>query len=333
MKLVHKDRQLELVGWYTLLPRSGPTMAIVPLHDQILHSFNESAVLLAFHPEEVLNKSVGGKLPLTIYESAYEVDDSVKGKAPATDGEDRVMKDDGPGGAVLKTRFRELPYSVEMSEAEMISIDFVARGAANATTVERAAPPVESNAKGKRRAAAPGSEKEAAERDILPPEDQELLRSITSRSNAVKMLHSRIELIIKYLEKLPPSYLAADGQAGTAAASAAGQVPAKKASRYMTPSHTILRSIQALVHRLPLLVPTSEEALEHEMLSESNDVNLVFLFNDVLQHVQEMRQAGKKFQIVDQAKVQKERAPPSFGGQTGSHGAPLNVVGVGDLMR
>lgn len=33
-------------------------------------------------------------------------------------------------------RFRELPYSVETGEAEMISVDFVARGGGNAMAVE-----------------------------------------------------------------------------------------------------------------------------------------------------------------------------------------------------
>jgi COP9 signalosome complex subunit 6 len=34
------------------------------------------------------------------------------------------------------TKFRELVYSIETGEAEMISVDFVARGGGNATAVE-----------------------------------------------------------------------------------------------------------------------------------------------------------------------------------------------------
>jgi COP9 signalosome complex subunit 6 len=41
------------------------------------------------------------------------------------------------GAAQAKTtKFRELVYSVETGEAEMISVDFVARGGGNATAVE-----------------------------------------------------------------------------------------------------------------------------------------------------------------------------------------------------
>ena len=36
----------------------------------------------------------------------------------------------------LDLRFRELPYSVETGEAEMICVDFVARGGGNATAVD-----------------------------------------------------------------------------------------------------------------------------------------------------------------------------------------------------
>ena len=66
-----------------------------------------------------MNPSVGSKLPLTIYESNYEVDELKQDQ-----GEDKEMRDGEP---VLKLKFRELPYSVETGEAEMISMDFVAR--------------------------------------------------------------------------------------------------------------------------------------------------------------------------------------------------------------
>lgn len=43
-------------------------------------------------------------------------------------------------------KFRELVYSIETGEAEMISVDFVARGGGNATAVEaKGAPKVEAS--------------------------------------------------------------------------------------------------------------------------------------------------------------------------------------------
>ncbi|KAJ4149813.1 hypothetical protein NW754_001246 [Fusarium falciforme] len=149
MITVHKDRQLDFVGWYTLLPSSGPTPTILPIHNQILEGWNESAVLLGFHPEQVLDHSVGGRLPLTIYESNYEVDDP---RADNNDGEDKKMDDGEP---TLKLKFRELPYSVETDETEMISMNYVAGSGGNAAAAapkeEKPSLSVESNGKGKRR--------------------------------------------------------------------------------------------------------------------------------------------------------------------------------------
>lgn len=131
-KDVHKTPALELVGWFTTAPVSGPQIQHIPIHQQILHTYNESAVLLAFHPTNVLDGVTdGGKLPLTIYESVYESEKS-------GEDEDRAMRLDGPE-VPLDFKFKELPYSVETGEAEMISVDFVARGGGNATAVDGAA--------------------------------------------------------------------------------------------------------------------------------------------------------------------------------------------------
>lgn len=125
-KDVHLQPALELVGWFTTAPFTGPEADHLAIHQQISQNYNETAVLLAFHPSSVLEgAAVGGKLPLTIYESVYETGDSG----------DRSMDIDGQD-APLDLKFRELPYSIETEEAEMISVDFVARGGGNATAVD-----------------------------------------------------------------------------------------------------------------------------------------------------------------------------------------------------
>ncbi len=133
-KDVHKAPALELVGWFTTAPTSGPQSQHVPIHQQIIHDYNETALLLTFHPSSVLEgAAVGGKLPLTIYESVYE--SGQDGKGARGSGEDGSMDVEGHDGA-LELRFREVPYFVETGEAEMISVDFVARGGGNATAVD-----------------------------------------------------------------------------------------------------------------------------------------------------------------------------------------------------
>ena len=166
-KDVHKAPALELVGWFTTAPVSGPQSEHVPIHQQIVHDYNETALLLTFHPSSVLEgATVGGKLPLTIYESVYE-----GGKGPKDDG---TMEVEGHEGG-LELRFREVPYSVETGEAEMISVDFVARGGGNATAVDGSAK------KGAKNQTSDtlrdhGSSKEAkavAGSSVLSPEDEE----------------------------------------------------------------------------------------------------------------------------------------------------------------
>ncbi|TPX11997.1 uncharacterized protein E0L32_007300 [Thyridium curvatum] len=332
MRQVHKDRQLDLVGWYTLLPTTGPTPDILPLHNQILSGYNESAVLLAFHPESVPTDSVGGKLPISIYESNYEVDDASKAKgedASSKGGDgDQEMKDGNTQEQTLKLKFRHLPYSVETGEAEMISIDFVAKGATNAAATDSAEKkkkkkPSQGATETKGKQLASGQDTDASDvNDLaaLSREEEELIASITTRANAVKMLHSRIQLVTKYLEQLPPSYLATEGQAPPEAAP--GQP-------HTTPSHTILRSIQALVNRLPILQPASTEAFEREMQSEANDVHLIALTDQVMQSIKEIREIGRKFSIVEQGRNQSKRLP-DVNTPGGTHG--FSLPGAGDII-
>ncbi|KAK6827980.1 hypothetical protein PG990_009611 [Apiospora arundinis] len=325
MKTIHKAPQLDLVGWYTVTPKTGPMPSVLPIHNWLLSEHNESSLLLAFHPEEAVDHSAGSKLPLTIYESNYEVDE------PKPDhGEDKEMRD---GDAPLKLKFRELPYSVETGEAEMVSMDFVVRGAGNATAVETKEQKkvqlvaVGTDQKGKRRIVSPDNADDASpgapEEHVLSPEDEELIMSLTGKANAIKMLQSRIQLLVKYLEQLPPSFTGGD----TAAASTPAQ-PGQGVMPHSTPSHAILRSIQALANRLALIVPSATGAFEQEMLSERNDVQLMSLLNEVMTSSIDARNIGKKHSAVEAAKNNSRKSNiHDVGGGSSSY----NMAGPGDL--
>jgi COP9 signalosome complex subunit 6 len=165
-KDVHKQPQLDLVGWFTLGPATGPGPHILPIHSRISELYNESPILLLFHPEDTFTEATAaGKLPLTLYESLTE-------NAPS-DPNDKAMEIDGAAQA-KSTKFRELVYSVETGEAEMISVDFVARGGGNATAVEgstasaaaESQSPKTDEAAGKRSTRA-GKQKEEKDKDAL----------------------------------------------------------------------------------------------------------------------------------------------------------------------
>lgn len=171
-KDVHKEPALDLVGWFTTTPPTGPEAQHVPIHQQIIHDYNETAVLLAFHPASVLaGGENNGKLPLTVYESVYESQEA--------DG-DRSMDLDGQQ-VPLNLKFQELSCSVETGQAEMISVDFVARGGGNAANVDSS-----TRSKGKGQASqAPVADKASKEASsqqeakalndssLLSPEDEE----------------------------------------------------------------------------------------------------------------------------------------------------------------
>ncbi len=188
----------------------------------------------------------------------------------------------------------------------MISMDFVARGAGNAAAVEpreqkKMMPGNIDDPKGKRKMeaielAATNLDAADSEVHVLSREDEEMIAALSAKANSVKMLQSRINLLATYLERLPPSDLTGDD---TTMVTGEGEP--------IIPSHTILRSIQALVNRLSLVVPSATEAFEQEMLSEANDVHLMELLNNVLQSTTEVRGLGKKYNIVETSRNQNKK--------------------------
>ncbi|KAJ2977566.1 hypothetical protein NQ176_g4301 [Zarea fungicola] len=310
MTTVHKDRHLDFVGWYTLLPLEGPTPTVLPIHGQILQGWNESAILLGFHPQGVLNHSVGGKLPLTIYESNYEADES----RTDPDGEDKKMDDGEPG---LKLRFREVPYAVETDETEMISMNYIASGGGNAAAVaakdSQPARSIESNGKGKRRLIESNTEDpvenqpaDDEQNAILTSEEEETLAALTAKANAIKMLQSRITLLSTYLESLPEAY--------TREGSIIDSEDMDTDGTEATPSLTVLREIKALTGRLGLVIPSDEVSFNKEMASERNDVEIINLLSTLMDSIGQAREVGKKFHIVDWQKNQARRGESEYPG-------------------
>jgi COP9 signalosome complex subunit 6 len=318
VKDVHKVPALDLVGWYTILPKSGPQPVHLPIHRQVLESYNESAILLGFHPTAVLEGSAGGKLPLTIYESNLESED-----IPAESGEDKEMKDGEPQ---LGLKFRELPYSVETGEAEMISVDFVARGGGNATAVAAGTinPKGDDSAAQVQTRTAVKSEDQQPEppniddQHVLSREDEELIASLTAKANAIKMLHARINLIATYLKNLPPACTSGNSQDSSESSSL----------DYSPVSFSVLRSIQALLSRLSLLIPADAIAFEQELQSEKNDVNVVLLLSMITNSVRDIKETGRKFAVVEAGRSSKGKGNVGRGPWDVSG----RVLGVGDLL-
>ncbi|KAF2735954.1 hypothetical protein EJ04DRAFT_551641 [Polyplosphaeria fusca] len=294
-KDVHKQPPLDLVGWFTLGPAAGPQPHHLPIHARISDLHTELPILLIFHPSDAGSvATAAGKLPLTLYESVYE---SASGGP-----NDKAMDIDGAIQA-KSLKFKELVYTVETSEAEMISVDFVARGGGNATAVEGTSAPttgVEASkaAEDEKTKKSKGKQKEKQREDaiidenaVLTPEDEELLSMLTAKQNAIRMLSRRISLLRAYLASLPPSYLSDASLPVTASSDA-------------PISHPILRSISAMLSRINILAPPDAASFALESQQEASDVQLIDLLSSITNSVSAARDLGKKSSIVDNARYQ-----------------------------
>jgi COP9 signalosome complex subunit 6 len=280
---VNKNPQLDLVGWWTIGAASGPEQRHLSAQLQVQTEYNlESAPLLLFHPDMVDESSgAAGKLPLTIYETVWSNDSS-------------SMEVDG-GERNHSLKYREVRYTVETGEAEMISVDFVARGGGNATAVDtsfaKAHNAGESSKKAGKAKSKEGTQTNGVtgESSHLTPEEDELLTSLTAKANAIKMLQSRLTLLTAYLQSLPPSYLSDPS------------IPLNpdNASSLNQP---ILRSISALLARLPLLTPPDTAAFTRESEETASDVELITLLTSLTRTVQDAKELGRKWNLAEPRK-------------------------------
>lgn len=300
---VHKAPALDLVGMFMLGPVDGPQSQHLPVFRQAQSVVgNDNIMLLLFQPEMV-DKMEGGKLPIGLYEPFQEL-----------------------AGEQSEMRFRELSFEVETGEAEMIGVDFVAKGGGNATAVPGGKKEADGNdkkSKGKGKAKdTDGADIDGAAADVLSPEDEELIAALTAKANAIKMLNQRINLIRSYLASTPESYLT----------HANSTTPPPDNTNY-----PLLRNINSLLSRLPLLAPptsaqqsTSQaepsiaiptSSLQQAANREQQDVHLTSLLAALTRSVSEAQSMANKFGVIQRERMVKERGPLiSHGGLKSAEG-------------
>ncbi|KAJ6132155.1 JAB1/Mov34/MPN/PAD-1 [Penicillium samsonianum] len=284
-KDVHKNPPLDLVGWWSTAPSTGPNDAHLPLHRQILQDYNESAVFLAFHPSQLQDSgSNGGKLPLTVYESVHE------GETAPDASKDMQVDGEEP---VLNIKFRELPYSVETGESEMIGIDTIVQASGTASLNVTQEPTKRAQQTEKTESNKQSSQVE------LSQEEEELIASLSTRLNAVRTLESRVSLIKSYLSSLSEADFSSDRSKGNTSATKL--------------SHPILRNVNSLLSHLSILSPSEQSTFTTEVLSQSNDVLLISLLGQLGDNVKAMRELGRKSAVVQAARhVSTVRKDPAM---------------------
>ncbi|KAJ5986501.1 hypothetical protein N7451_010866 [Penicillium sp. IBT 35674x] len=271
-KDVHKDPPLELVGWWSTAPSSGPEASHLPLHRQLLEKYNESAVFLAFHPSQLqASEAHNSKLPLTIYESVLE-----------DEGANDASKDmEIDGQEAVSLRFRELRYSVETGEAEMIGVNTIVQSSGTAAAVGTHPAPVANDTKLQpTKTIVEKSNEEEPVATKLTQEEEEMIASLNTRLNAVRILESRIGLIKSYISSVSPDSVPANSSQSTAW------------------SHPILRDVNSLISHLAILSPSDQSTFARDIVSQKNDVLLASLLGQVGETVKCMRELGRKSAIV-----------------------------------
>ena len=126
-----------------------------------------------------------------------------------------------------------------------------------------------------------------------------MIESLTAKASAVRMLQSRIDLMQKYV---------AEFQSAT--------------SNEDERSLEILRSISALLARLPLVVPsstdangeTTTDAWNREVQEVRSDVELVALLAKMTESLAKTREMGKRFQVFS-GLLKKGKMEGNLGGE------------------
>lgn len=136
------------------------------------------------------------------------------------------------------------------------------------------------------------------------------------------MLQSRLQLLNAYLESLPPSYLTDT------------TIPLDPTTSGVL-DQPILRSISALLARLPLLTPPDTASYTRESEQTASDVELISLLSSLTRSVQDAKELGKKWNM---AEPRKNRDRGGFGqGMGGAEGPMMEEEGgrmpMGELMN
>ena len=355
---MHKDPALDLVGWFTLTPLTGPTPALIPLHNQFL-SHNEAALLLAFHLSELSNSDspsgVSAKLPLTVYETVQELEHA--GGTEQAENMASAMQIDGE--EAIPFRLRSAHYSIETGETEMIGINYVAKGGGNASLTSSEAPAskqsrsssskLSSSQKLRGRNVLNGStgstddstQQNAAQAEtrddlVLNPSEADLVASLGTRLNSVRMLASRIELIQRFLSALPPTILS----------------DPKFADQHLQEKELFhVRSIAALLKQLFLLTPstptsildvptpassapaTPQYTILSASLAQTNDTTLVDMLSNLTNTLQATSEMGRNFATIDSARHQaRSKKGVGAGGFGGNGFGALNSGSNANLL-
>lgn len=109
-----------------------------------------------------------------------------------------------------------------------------------------------------------------------------MIANLSTRLNAVRTLESRVSLIKSYLSSLSEADLSAEASN----------------EKHTKLSHPILRNINSLLSHLSTLSPAEQSSFATEVISQSNDVQLISLLGQLGENVKAMRELGRKTALI-----------------------------------
>ncbi|KAK9479426.1 hypothetical protein V1514DRAFT_346957 [Lipomyces japonicus] len=165
---------LELIGWFFIAtsPPFEPSEDILPVHEYVTKFHNDTPPLLLVLNTNELGSEVS-KLPITIYET--------------------VLAENS------KPHFVEVQHRIDSFEAEHIGVLYVAKQDSIVkpdVAVSQQAGPGSSNPDTE---ITPSKARHEAAQAAANNAAEEIISQLNSQSNAVKMLHSRLQIIQQYL--------------------------------------------------------------------------------------------------------------------------------------
>jgi len=235
------------------------------------------------------------------------------------DSDDKHMQNSSDVTSQPVLRFKEVPYTIETGEAEMIAVDFVARGGGNASAPQATSSTSSASANGTTVGPASTTSKEKAKSKVaqtngdgsaqpmLSAADEDLIATLTTKANAVRMLRQRLALLRTYLVSIPSdSYL-------KVSRSEDPSIPRPNMAPDITVSHAILRSIASLLAHLPLLLPSlgaiTSSALAQEAAAERTDVAMTGLLGSMGSTLRVAQGLGQKMGVVENTRNLKNKGP------------------------
>lgn len=295
-----------------------------------------------------------------MYETIQGVDNSA--------GEDEnskaaVMQIDGE--EAFPYTFRSIAYSIETDETEMIAIDFIAKGAGNASVQGSGGSSLKqtpksdhitahgvlasqsngdaSSSEGPTTISGTSKSTQITDDSLLSPLEADQVASLGTRLNSVKMLQSRLQLLHHFLSSLTESYISNTELSETF-------LPETETSH--------VRSIAALLKQLSLLTPkaypptstaststgdsprTPNLTLHSSILAQRNDSSLLDLLSSLTTSIQSTSEVGRKHAAIESARQQakSKKQSTAFGtlGNTmggngfGAYGSGNSLSGIPD---